>query len=95
MVHKISLLKQFCHSSGMKINQDKTKFFVINSTAADTEPLVVDDLIVEHCSKYLYLGSPFTADGSITSSVKEHAISKMCNLLKFVSFLKRMQTCLL
>ena len=89
MLHKVSLLQRFCQTYGMKINQSKTKFFVINGSAEDRQSLQVNDLTIDHCTKYVYLGSPFTSDGCTSSSIKEHANIKMCHVLKFVSFLKK------
>ena len=89
MIYKVSLLRTFCQSYGMKINQSKTKFFVIGGNPGDSLPLNVDDLIIESCTSYTYLGSIFTSDGLVTSSVKAHAQNKMCQVLKFISFLKK------
>ena len=89
MLHKVSLLQRFCSIYGMKINQSKTKFFVINGTVQESQPLQVDNLTIDNCTKYVYLGSPFTSDGCTSSSIKEHANTKMCHVLKFVSFLKK------
>ena len=44
-------------------------------------------LVVEHCDTYVYLGSPFTSDGSVSSAIKAHARLKMPHVLKFVSFI--------
>ncbi len=63
MMRKVFLLQDYCTEYGMKVNQSKTKFFVISGSERDREPLVVGDLVVEHCDAYVYLGSPFTSDG--------------------------------
>ena len=89
MLRKLSLLKDYCSDYGMIINQSKTKFMVINGSDEDVEPLLVNDMVVEHCNMYIYLGSPFTSDGSISSAVKTHASLKMPHVLKFVSFIKK------
>lgn len=52
----------------MIINAEKTKFFVISGGPDDAEPLRVDGLVVQHCTSYTYLGSPFTCDGGSPSS---------------------------
>ncbi|MPC33875.1 hypothetical protein E2C01_027242 [Portunus trituberculatus] len=54
----------------MKINNSKTKFFVTNGTQDDKQQMVVDDIVVEACERYEYLGSPFTANGSSSTTVK-------------------------
>ena len=54
MIRKIEILKQFCSEFVMKVNQDKTKFFVINGGDGDADPIHVDDLIVNSCTSYLY-----------------------------------------
>ena len=89
IMNKLGILQDFCQEYGMKVNADKTKFFVINGEAGDREPLCVDGLVVEHCNSYVYLGSPFTCDGSVSSAVKEHAKVKICQVLKFVSFIEK------
>ena len=73
----------------MKVNHTKTKFFVINGGEKEKESLCVDDLVVEWCDKYVYLGSPFTADGSVSSVISVHATAKIPHVLKFVSFIKK------
>ncbi len=54
-----------------------------------TSLINIDGLVVERCSRYVYLGSPFTADGSVSASVRVHADSKMSHVMKFISFLKK------
>ena len=88
MLQKVGLLKQFCNRYGMLINMSKTKFMVINGNAGDRRPLAVGDL-VEHCEKYIYLGSPFTADGSLATVIKAHIQEKMCHFYKFIGFLNK------
>ncbi|KAG0710657.1 hypothetical protein GWK47_022359 [Chionoecetes opilio] len=73
----------------MKINRSKTKFFVVNGNDADREAMHVDDVSVSACEHYIYLGSPFAADGSTSTAIKLHAQSKMCHALKFISFISK------
>ncbi|KAG0699628.1 hypothetical protein GWK47_025772 [Chionoecetes opilio] len=73
----------------MKVNKTKTNFMVICGSDADRLPMIVDGLVVNHCQRYTYLGSPFTADGSASSAVKAHAQDKMAHFNKFVSFLHK------
>ena len=89
MIRKIEILKRFCSEFGMKINQEKTKFFVINGSYGDANPICIDDWIVSSCTSYIYLGSPFTCDGSASSAVKLHAKNKLSHVLKFVNFLRK------
>ncbi len=77
MIEKLSLMSKFCNEYGMGVNESKTKFFVIHGTAEDNEAVNVDGLVIEQCTQYLYLGSMFTADGSVSSSVRAHADAKM------------------
>ena len=89
MIHKLRLMKQFCDEYGMSMNASKTKFFVIHGTPEDNEEVHVDGVIIERCAQYTYLGSVFTVDGSVSSSVKAHAEAKMAQVMKFISFLKK------
>ena len=83
---KLGLLREFCVSHGMKVNVSKTKFMVIKGTAEDERDLIVQDMCVKSCKYYVYLGSPFSSDGLISSSIKINANLRMCQALKFVSF---------
>ena len=86
----IEILYEFCNSYGMIINSDKTKFMVVNGTAEDREPIVRNEnAVISYCKQYVYLGSPFTDDGSASTAIKIHASSKMCHTLKFISFINR------
>ncbi len=88
MIKKISLLQNYCHEYGMVINQSKTKFFVIHGSGTDSDPIVGNELVVQPCDMYIYLGSPFTSDGSTSSAVRAHANSRLPHVLKFVSFIR-------
>ncbi len=88
MKTKIKILCDFCNSHGMIINNSKTKFMVINGNKEDKEPLVCNSDTISYCNHYIYLGSPFTDDGSPSTAIKMHANSKMCHSLKYVSFVK-------
>ena len=89
MIEKVKILQEFCQDYGMVINGSKTKFFVVSGDNEDKEPLCANGLVIEHCDAYVYLGSPFTSDGSVSSSIKVHAKNKMCHVLKYVSFLRK------
>lgn len=44
------------------------------------------------CTSCLYQGSTFTCDGSVTTFVREHATEKICQVVKFVSFIEKHNT---
>ena len=87
MLSKIAILYEFGNKYGMKVNLSKTKFFVINCGAGDADR--VNDLIIEHCSSYVYLGCHFTCDGSVPATVKLHAQNKLCQVSKFISIIRK------
>ena len=89
MMKKLEILQQFCGVFDMMMNCSKTKFFVTNGQEGDTEPIQMNDLVIEHCINYVYLGPPFTCDGSVSSAVWIHAKRKLSHGLKYVSFLKK------
>ena len=67
-IEKMVILKDFCESAGMVINESKTKFIAINGNTADREVIVVggnEVLAIQHCDTYHYLGSIFTCDGRL------------------------------
>ena len=69
-------LVKFCEEYDMMINEDKTKLMVINGTADDRRSFRKGGVTVDHANEYIYLGSPFSATGCITTDMKEHAILK-------------------
>ena len=88
---KLCLLLEYCHKSGMVINEDKTKFMVINGSALDRQDLNVWGSVsntvasIKYVDTYTYLGSKFTADGKMPSAVKQHVKEKRKHLLKLVT----------
>ena len=90
--YKLRILYEYCNEYGMKVNNDKTKFFVVNGEAGDKQALCVDGHVIDHCTSYVYLGSCFTCDGSVSTSVKQHATQKISHVLKFVSFVEKNNT---
>ncbi len=86
MIHKLSLLKQFCDIYGMTVNSKKTKFLAVNVDVEESAPFILEGMTVQWCFRFSYLGSIFTSDGSVSTVMVAHAQAKMCHVLKFVSF---------
>jgi hypothetical protein len=74
-LHKLHILGEFRSKSGMIINQAKTKFIIINGKEEDRQPLQSNNLVIENCQKYIYLGAVITQDGNIASSERERTSS--------------------
>ena len=59
-IEKAKILIKFCNNSGMIINENKTKFMVINGNTEDKKDLIIRDDIqsvsIGHCTDYNYLG---------------------------------------
>ena len=62
---------------------------VVNGSDEDREPIECNGNIIDYCKQYIYLGSPFTEDGSPSTAIRIHANNKMCHVLKFISFVNR------
>ena len=88
-MEKVKVLTEFCSASGMIINSSKTKFMVINGGDHDRTPLVQDDLTIQNCLQYTYLGSIFTQDGKLTSSLRAQCESKLPHVMKFEAFVRK------
>ena len=86
---KVGVLVDFCEEAGMVINEEKTKFMVINGSPDDLRPIYNRNLAIHNCEKYIYLGATFTQDGKIQSSIKAHCKMKACHALKFKSFVSK------
>ena len=98
VIEQIVILKDFCESAGMVINESKTKFMAINGNAADREVILVggnEVLAIQHCDRptYNYLGRPIVSlhdcDGRARTAVKEHAKCAKKYLMKLIAFFKR------
>ena len=88
-MEKIGILKDFCAASGMKLNVEKTKFMVIGGSKEDREPLQVGTTTITNCEQYTYLGSIFTQDGTIKTSLKAQCKFKLPHVLKFEAFVQK------
>ena len=91
---KLKILEEYCNEYGMVINEDKTKCMVIDGEECDRLPFTIGEIIMQHCSKYIYLGATFTADGSMLSSLREHAKDKQKHLNKLIFFFTKPRICL-
>ena len=89
IIKKVQLLNQFCINYGMIINESKTKLMVINGTVDDRQPIIINDITILHCDKYIYLGSPFTADACLSTIIKTHVQEKMPHFNKFIAFINK------
>ena len=92
-VEKVKILLDFCTVSGMKINESKTKFMVINRKGDDRQDILVTDkgqsLRISSCEEYNYLGCWFTQDGGLSAAIKKHVRDKYKHFVKLISFLSK------
>ena len=86
LLKRYDALVRFCEEYDMVINEDKTKFMVINGNRVDRESFHKGGLIINHVDSYIYLGSPFSANGSILTDIQEHANLKQKHANKFNTF---------
>ena len=88
---KLEILVQWCNRSGMVINEDKTEFMCFN--CPDQEPFYLRThagiVCVSYCTEYTYLGSIFTSDGKLASSIAKHAVSRTNAMNKLIRFLDK------
>ena len=56
---KLEVVHEFCCESGMKINEKKTKFFVVNGEECDKQCLTSGVVTVNYTAQYLYLRAWF------------------------------------
>lgn len=90
-IQKTQVLVDFCTRSGMVMNDKKTKFMVINGDHEDRRDMefAQDELSIQNCESYTYLGAIFTQDGSCTTSVRQQMVSKQPQVLKFAAFVSK------
>lgn len=88
MERKIELLQQFHAWRSTHIFVFLLCFLFFSGGDDDNVAFKVNALTVELCQQYIYLGSPFTCDGTSTSAIKVQA-QMMCQVLKFISFLNK------
>ena len=83
---KFKILLDYCTEYGMVVNSSKTKFFVVNADENDKEPFMFNNILVEYCAQYLYLGAWFVDDAKIKSVLKLHTKSSCSLVNKFAIF---------
>ena len=90
---KLGILVEWCNGSGMVINEDKTKFIAFCSPKVEKRPIKLQlnygTVYVTHCKEYTYLGSIFTSDGKVLSSLRRHVLVKENSMNKLIIFLER------
>ncbi len=84
MEYKLRLLNEYCQDYGMLVNNKKTKLFALNCSPEERRSFTVGEMVVDWCESYMYLGSVFTYDGSVSSAVASHARCKTAHVLKYV-----------
>ena len=92
IIEKFTILMDFCERYGMVINELKTKMMVINGTNVDRYDFTVGGIVVKHTKSYIYLGSPFTENGSMSAVIKLHVKSRTKDVNKFKIFCKKNET---
>ena len=92
LLKRYDALVQFCEEYDMVINADKTKLMVINGSKEDRRSFTKGGLTISHTESYVYLGSPFSAKGSVVADIQEHANLKMKQINKFIIFCSKNQS---
>ena len=92
IIKKFEILMEFCENYGMRVNELKTKLMVINGEEKDRAEFTCKNITVKHTTKYIYLGSPFTENGSIRSVIDSHIKTRTADLNKFRIFCKMNST---
>ncbi len=54
LIRAVEILDNFCKDYGISVNNDKTKFFVLNGEDGDANDIRVNDLAIEHCCTFFY-----------------------------------------
>lgn len=49
MIRKVTVMHKFCNSYVVKVNRQKTK--IVNGTGDDVQPVYVNNLVMQPCSK--------------------------------------------
>ena len=93
LIEKLNLLAEWCNRCGMVINEDKTQFMAfVTSNPNDRMPIVLNlhhgIVRVSHCTEYKYLGSIFTSDGKVSTTMSKHCIAKTKDINKLMIFLE-------
>lgn len=85
-MRKVNIVLEYCSEYGMKLNDKKTKFFVINHTGNDKDPLVTQGNVITYCERYMYLGAWFTDRTNMNEVMKLHEAGSESVVNKFAVF---------
>ena len=69
---KFAVMNEFCNESGMIINEEKTKGFVINGRDCDKQCLTSTGVSVSYASQYLYLGARLADSAAVNTVMALH-----------------------
>ena len=86
LLKRYDALVRFCEEYDMVINEDKTKFMVINGVMEDRMSFRKGGLTIKHTDTYVYLGSSFSVKGCIATDIQDHANLQQKHLNKFNVF---------
>ncbi|ELU14743.1 hypothetical protein CAPTEDRAFT_208100 [Capitella teleta] len=89
---KIQILTEYCQTSGMAINQDNTKFMVINGKPVDKEAITTRDYNESQRLPPRTAISTLTwaaQDGNLRFAVKAQCTSKIPYVAKFEAFISK------
>ena len=86
LLKRYDALVRFCEEYDMVINEDKTKFMVINGVTEDRMSFRKGGLTIKHTDTYVYLGSSFSVKGCIATDIQDHANLQQKHLNKFNVF---------
>ena len=67
----------------MRVNNETTKFLVINCESGNAESFHINELVVEHCTNYAYLGH-YSCAIPLCSLPPINMPRTNCHVLKFV-----------
>jgi hypothetical protein len=88
-VEKFTIMDEYCKEYGMIINTKKTMYMIINGEDIEDTVMSINEHTIKRTKEYVYLGSIFTEDGKLSTSISRHIEEKTCNMLKLYSFIKR------
>jgi hypothetical protein len=84
---KLGLLKSATDVLNMKIHTSKSLFMCFGNPIKDTHPFMIDDIIISHTDRYVYLGNIIT-DEPIAKQAANNIVQKEQHIHKYASFLK-------
>ena len=87
-IKKVKCLIQYCKENFIRLQIKKCAVMCVNGEEEDTQPIIIDELILKPTNSEAYLGSIITNSYKLIDDVNADIKNRQVNVIKFFAFLR-------